>query len=72
MENEIYGKVWSVNVNDTDIDKYSHYQISNMLRSGDSVSLRIISEECPAEEAVLVMPNLEDVFLYYNKHVFGE
>lgn len=72
LENEIYGKVWSVNVNDTDIDKYSHYQISNMLRNEDTVSLRIISEECPAEEAALVMPNLEDVFLYYNKHVFGE
>ena len=44
------------------------YKISNMKSEMGGVTLRIISQEKPFENAVQAEPTLEDVFLYY----FGE
>ena len=41
------------------------YAVSSLKNQGDKTALRIISEDCPAPEAVSVPPTLEDVYLYY-------
>ena len=64
---EIEGKVWLVSANDNTInEKASHMKISNMFRENDRIQLRVINDQKPDENAVSVLPNLEDVFLYYN------
>lgn len=60
------GKVWSVTVNNESLDSMlKSLKISNMLRDHDGVHLRVIDDRRPAEMAVNVQANLEDVFLYY-------
>lgn len=67
LEQEITGKVWSVSLPDTEsFFQYEKYKISNMLREGDTIQLRLLAEEQPCGHALAVKPNLEDVFLYYN------
>lgn len=67
LTDEIYGKVWSVNVS---VDELSGIvtknRISNIFCEDGVYNLRIISEEQPAESAVLVTPTLEDVFFYHS------
>ncbi len=41
------------------------YAVTNLRNCGDKVSLRIVAEEKPAEDALPAEPNLEDVYLYY-------
>ena len=41
------------------------YAVSNLRNCGDKVSLRIVAEEKPTEDALPAEPNLEDVYLYY-------
>lgn len=69
LEQSIYGKVWEVTVNYEEAMKLSdRYYISNMKQQGDCYQMRIVSDVPPMANAVKVLPNLEDVFLYY----FGE
>ncbi|TCO72164.1 ABC transporter ATP-binding protein [Marinisporobacter balticus] len=64
---EIEGKVWLVSANDKILnEKAPHLKISNMYRENQCIQLRVIDDHKPAENAVCVSPNLEDVFLYYN------
>lgn len=66
LEQEIEGKVWSLEQSDsTGAKQFDDLQISNMQRQGDKIMMRIISEKQPDKWAVTVKPNLEDVFLYY-------
>lgn len=61
--------VWSVFVRKNEVSAFmNRYQVSNLKTEHDGVELRIIAKKRPAEDAVLVDANLEDVFLYY----FGE
>ncbi|MFC6649245.1 MULTISPECIES: ABC transporter ATP-binding protein [Paenibacillus] len=63
------GKVWTVSATDHILDRQLHQlRISNMLRMGEKIQLRVIDDAKPDESAVNVQGNLEDVFLYY----FGE
>ncbi|KHL91341.1 ABC transporter ATP-binding protein [Paenibacillus sp. IHB B 3415] len=63
------GKVWTVSATDQTLDRQLHqHRISNMLRKGNEIELRVIDDKKPDENAVNVQGNLEDVFLYY----FGE
>jgi ABC-2 type transport system ATP-binding protein len=62
-------KAWSVEVLRREAEVYlKRYPASNLKSSGESVVLRLLSEECPYPGALLEQLTLEDVFLYY----FGE
>jgi ABC-2 type transport system ATP-binding protein len=63
---ELYGKVWSMVLDDQHLlQEMDRYQVSNMMRDGDALHLRIVGDERPAAYAENVDANLEDVFLYY-------
>ena len=69
LEQSIYGKVWEVTASANEAAKISnHYYVSNMKQQEESYLLRIVSDTQPMKEAKRILPNLEDVFLYY----FGE
>lgn len=62
----IAGKVWEVAATDETIDeKLNRLKVSNMMRDRHEIRLRVIDDEKPDARAVNVLPNLEDVFLYY-------
>lgn len=62
----ILGLVWECRVPAKETLQWnSRYLVGNMRTEASDVILRIISEEKPTESAVLVEPNLEDVYLYY-------
>lgn len=62
-------KVWSLEVSKDMTDHYfKKYRVSNVRTVPKGAQLRILAREQPAENAVLEVPSLEDVFLYY----FGE
>ena len=64
--NEIKDEVWSVELEDDFcFDKFTKYKISNMQRMDDKVTLRIITKEKITSNAVNIIPNLEEVFLYH-------
>lgn len=61
--------VWSCHATQQTAAKIiKRYRVSNMKSEGKTAQLRVISPVQPMENAVLVDPTLEDVFLYY----FGE
>lgn len=62
----IDGKVWECRAANKDVPSLeSRYNIGNMRTEGSTTVLRIISEEKPMEDAAAVIPNLEDLYLYY-------
>ena len=62
-------KVWSLVTSQEKAAKLmKEYRVSNMKTDRDGVELRIISAQPPCDDAKVLQPNLEDVFLYY----FGE
>ena len=62
-------KVWSLVASQAEAAKQmKEYKVSNMKTDRDGVELRIISAQPPCDDAKVLQPNLEDVFLYY----FGE
>lgn len=62
-------QVWSLDVKKEEVDSYMKaYKVSNVKTIQGGASLRIISSERPAEDAVLEKATLEDLFLDY----FGE
>ena len=68
---KIHGTVWSLHVKETEISALSEkFRIVNMAKNEntDGVTLRILSENKPGENAVLLEPSLEDYYL----SVFGE
>lgn len=63
---ELTGKVWALRLEATDVPSaLVHHTISNMAREDNGIRLRIISEEQPHPDAVPVLANLEEVFLYH-------
>ena len=63
---ELNGKVWALQLQASDVpSKLVHHTISNMAREDHGIRLRIISEEKPHPDAVPVLANLEEVFLYH-------
>ena len=66
---KVRGCVWECLVDDGQAQELNEqYAVSNLRNSGEMVSLRIVTGEKPTEDARLVEPNLEDVYLFY----FGE
>lgn len=63
---ELQGKIWALQLQNPDVPtELVHHTISNMAREEDGIRLRIISEEKPHPDAVPVLANLEEVFLYH-------
>lgn len=64
----VRGKVWECLVPPQEaavLDR--RFAVSNLKNEQDKVRLRIVSESCPCEGAAAVLPNMEDVYLYYFK-----
>ncbi|MEE1002521.1 MAG: ABC transporter ATP-binding protein [Acutalibacteraceae bacterium] len=66
LTKQIEGSVWKVEVEDEkDVQKYmQNYSITNVVRSERYYSLRIVSTARPCNDAVNIIPSLEDVYLY--------
>ncbi|MFZ3151785.1 MAG: ABC transporter ATP-binding protein [Anaerolineaceae bacterium] len=65
---EIDGYVWECEVAPDDVDAWnSRYVVSNLKHENGKAILRVVSENRPAENAVSVVPGLEDLYLYYFK-----
>ncbi|MCY6959872.1 ABC transporter ATP-binding protein [Clostridium brassicae] len=63
---EMQGKVWKVEVEEKDIVKYEErYQVVNIMRKGDKVQLRILTNHKPEENAIDVEANFEDMYMHY-------
>ena len=59
------GKVWEYLANPEEAIRLNEiFAVSNLKNEGETVSLRLVSDTCPCEGAVLVSPSLEDVYLY--------
>ena len=63
---QVQGWVWELSADREEAEALNRrYVVSGLKNQGDKTALRIISEDCPAPEAVSVPPTLEDVYLYY-------
>ncbi|MGI6071149.1 MAG: ABC transporter ATP-binding protein [Blautia sp.] len=63
---EIEGRVWEMTVLPREADLYvERFNVGNLKNENGRTVLRIISDEQPQEGAILVEPNLEDLYLYY-------
>lgn len=66
---KIDGCVWRVKTKDECVQYYQNkYKVTNILKEDDGVSVRILSDTKPDENAIPVTPTLDDYYL----HVFGE
>lgn len=62
----IDGKVWECSVPNSEVPLFQERcNIGNLRSEGERTVLRIIGDEKPADAAVSVVPNLEDLYLYY-------
>ena len=69
VTDSIRGKVWELLVDERMAAEYSRkFSVVNLHHENDMVRLRLIEETAPGENAQMVEPGLEDLFLYY----FGE
>ena len=60
----VEGCVWEVRMDERNAGKLMDlFLTSNIKRDGDRVMMRVINDKRPTEDAVLVEPQLEDVFL---------
>lgn len=71
MENIILhmeGMIWEGVVPSEELDNIeAHHRIVNVKQDGTNLTLRIISQSKPFDEAVQVTPGIEDVYLFYVK-----
>jgi ABC-type multidrug transport system ATPase subunit len=66
---KIDGSVWRVKTTEDKVmDLQNAYMVTNILKDDDGVSVRILSDKKPTEDAILVSPTLDDYYL----HIFGE
>lgn len=62
----IEDKVWTVRVDEAEIVHFqSKCKVGNISRVGDQFQLRILSDSKPHPHAIIEVPNLEDLYLYY-------
>ncbi|HBL83451.1 MAG: hypothetical protein A2Y17_04175 [Clostridiales bacterium GWF2_38_85] len=63
---KIEGSVWSVESDENKVDAIKQkYKVTNISKSENGVTLRILSVEKPFETAVSIQPTIEDVYLSY-------
>lgn len=66
---KIDGSVWRVKTTENSVQRYQNaYMVTNILKDDDGVSVRILSNTKPTEDAIPVSPTLDDYYL----HIFGE
>ena len=66
----INGKVWEYTAEAAEAIRLNDiFAVSNLKNEGDKVRLRIVSDTCPCEGAVLTAPGLEDVYMYHFEEV---
>lgn len=64
----IEGKVWECEIPNAELDKIiDNYTVSSMRNNGNISMVRIVSPDKPFENASTVLPNMEDVYLFYFK-----
>ena len=69
VTDSIRGKVWELLVDERTAAEYSrNFSVVNLHHENKMVLLRMIEETAPREDAQIVEPGLEDLFLYH----FGE
>lgn len=62
----VNGKVWSAVLSQEEFNQVKHqHKIGNIMQKSDGMEVRIISDEKPLAQAVLIQPILEDVYTYY-------
>lgn len=63
---ELNGKVWSACIPESALVELERdYRIGNVVRKGNGIEVRIISDTKPIPNAVLQESRLEDMYLYY-------
>ena len=66
VTDSIKGKVWELLVDEREADEYSRkFSVVNLHHEGNKVRLRVLDENKPTNEAIMVEPSLEDLFLYH-------
>ena len=66
VTDSIKGKVWELLVDERDANEYSRkFSVVNLHHEGNKVRLRVIDENKPTNDAIIVEPSLEDLFLYH-------
>lgn len=66
LERDMEGKVWEMTItNHHELLQLNSNQISNIQQKQGVFRVRMLSEHKPTQDAVQVLPNLEDVFLYH-------
>ncbi len=66
---KIDGSVWRVKTTEDNVQRYQNeYRVTNILKDDDGVSVRILSDKKPTDNAIPVSPTLDDYYL----HIFGE
>ncbi len=66
---KIDGSVWRVKTTEDNVQRYQNeYRVTNILKDDDGVSVRILSDKKPTDNAISVSPTLDDYYL----HIFGE
>ncbi len=63
--NSVYEKVWLSDQPNSDEALQNDFRISNINKTENGVSLRIVSDGKPFDNAVRTTPSLDDVYLYY-------
>ncbi|MFA9560447.1 ABC transporter ATP-binding protein [Evansella sp. AB-rgal1] len=62
----VKGKVWLGRVEQGDLSELQrHYKVGNIQRGETGIEVRIVSDDKPMTNAVVVPPTLEDVYLYF-------
>ena len=70
---QLEGKVWEFTIDERELFRYMEkLMIISYSRKSNKIKLRVISEICPEKDAILLEPNLEDLYLYYNPEEIQE
>ena len=66
VTDSIKGKVWELLIDEREANEYSRkFSVVNLHHEGNKVRLRVIDDNKPTNDAIMVEPSLEDLFLYY-------
>ena len=66
LTESVQNKVWTMEVTEEEINYLLEtYSVGNVIPTEKGYRLKVVSEECPGENALPVSPTLEDVFLKF-------